>query len=87
MRELKSATVVAYSQPHEFLQDRADERTQKSATAGSVLAAVGMSRWPRGTLYSQKLALTAPTSGARLVGIVRSRTQATEFSFSLVLVS
>jgi hypothetical protein len=28
---------------------------------------------------SQKLALTSPTSGGRSVGIVRSRTQATEF--------
>jgi hypothetical protein len=31
-------------------------------------------------LYPQKLALTSPTSGRRSVGIVRSRTQATEFS-------
>jgi hypothetical protein len=38
-------------------------------------------RWPRGTLYPQKLALTSLTSGGRSVGIVRSRTQATEFSF------
>jgi hypothetical protein len=36
------------------------------------------SRWPRGTLYQQKFALTSPTSGGRSVGIVRSRTQATE---------
>jgi hypothetical protein len=33
-------------------------------------------------LYPQKLALTSPTSGGRSVGIVRSRTKATEFSFS-----
>jgi hypothetical protein len=39
------------------------------------------SRWPRGTLYPQKLALTSPTSGCRSVGIVRLRTQATKFSF------
>jgi hypothetical protein len=32
-------------------------------------------------LYPQKLALTSPTNGCRSVGIVRSRTQATEFSF------
>jgi hypothetical protein len=38
------------------------------------------SRWPRDTVYPQKLALTSPTSGVRLVGIVRSRTQTTEFS-------
>jgi hypothetical protein len=36
------------------------------------------SRWPRSTLYPQKLALTSPTSGGGSVGIVRSRTQATE---------
>jgi hypothetical protein len=36
------------------------------------------SRWPRGTLYKQQLALTSPTSGGRSVGIVRSRIQATE---------
>jgi hypothetical protein len=41
------------------------------------------SRWPRGTLNPQKLALTLPTIGSRSVGIVRSRTQAMEFSFSL----
>jgi hypothetical protein len=39
------------------------------------------SHWPRGTLYPQKLALTSPTSGGRSVGIVLSRTQATELSF------
>jgi hypothetical protein len=36
-------------------------------------------------LYPQRLALTSPTSGGRSVGIVRSRTQATEFSFSFFL--
>jgi hypothetical protein len=44
------------------------------------------SRCPRGSLYLQKLALTSPTSSGRSVGIVRSRTQATEFSFSFSLV-
>jgi hypothetical protein len=37
------------------------------------------SRWPRGTFYPQKSALTSPTNGGRSVGIVRSQTQATEF--------
>jgi hypothetical protein len=41
------------------------------------------SRWPRGTFYPQKLALTSRTSGDCLLGIVLSRTQATEFNFSL----
>jgi hypothetical protein len=33
----------------------------------------------------KKLALTSLTSGGRLVGIVRSRTKATEFNFSFFL--
>jgi hypothetical protein len=37
-------------------------------------------RWPRITLYPQKLALTSPTSGGRSVGMVRLRTKTTEFS-------
>jgi hypothetical protein len=36
-------------------------------------------RWPRNTLYPQKLALTSPTSGGRSVCIVRLSTKATEF--------
>jgi hypothetical protein len=43
------------------------------------------SRWPLGTLYPQKLALTSLTSGGRSVGIVRSRTQATESSIVYVI--
>jgi hypothetical protein len=42
--------------------------------------------WPRDTLYPQKLAPTSLTSGDRSDGIVFSRTQATEISFSLVYV-
>jgi hypothetical protein len=42
------------------------------------------SRWPRGTLYPQNFAVTSPTSGGRSVGIVRSRTQATEFFLCVV---
>jgi hypothetical protein len=37
------------------------------------------SRWPRVTLYPQKLAITSPTSSGRSVGIVRSWTQTMEF--------
>jgi hypothetical protein len=36
-------------------------------------------RWPRDTLYPQKLALTSPTCGGRSIGIVRLRTKTTEF--------
>jgi hypothetical protein len=41
--------------------------------------------WPRGTFYQQKLELTSPTSGGGSVGLVRSRTQAKEFSLVLFL--
>jgi hypothetical protein len=44
------------------------------------------SRWPRGTLYPQTLALISPTSSGRSASIFRSRTQAKEFSLSSVLV-
>jgi hypothetical protein len=37
------------------------------------------SRWRCGILYPKMLALTSLTSGSRSVGIVRSRTQATDF--------
>jgi hypothetical protein len=37
------------------------------------------SRWPRGNLYPQKLALISPAQGGRLVSIVLSWTQATQF--------
>jgi hypothetical protein len=36
-------------------------------------------RWPRYTLYPQRLALTSLISGGRSVGIVRLQTTATEF--------
>jgi hypothetical protein len=46
------------------------------------------SRWPRGSFYPQKkMALASPTSGGHSVGIVRSWTQATEFSFSYFIFS
>jgi hypothetical protein len=43
------------------------------------------SRWPRGTLYPQKLTLTLQTGGDRSVGIVRSRTQTVGFAFFIIL--
>jgi hypothetical protein len=55
---------------------------RKSTDSGLEIRQYGRtdpSRWPRGTIYPQKSALTSPTSGSRSVGIVRSRTQAMEF--------
>ena len=37
-------------------------------------------------LYPQKLALTSPTGGGRSVGIVRSRTKATEYFFKYIYI-
>jgi hypothetical protein len=57
---------------------------RKSSGSGLEIREYGRrdpSRRPRGTLYPQKFALTSLTSGGRSVGIVHSRTQATEFSF------
>jgi hypothetical protein len=42
------------------------------------------SRWLRGTLYPQKLALISSISGGLSVGIVRSGTQATVCVFTLI---
>jgi hypothetical protein len=39
------------------------------------------SRWPCGSLYMPKFALTSPASGSRSFGIVRSRTQAMEYFY------
>jgi hypothetical protein len=36
--------------------------------------------------HPQKLALTLPTSGGRSVGIVRSRTNATEFCIIIIII-
>jgi hypothetical protein len=42
-------------------------------------------RWPRDTLYPQKLALTSPTSGSRSLGIVRLRAKDTELFFVSII--
>jgi hypothetical protein len=54
---------------------------EKSSVFGleTAITAVGDPlRWLRETPHLQKLALTSPTSGGRSVGIVHSRTKATE---------
>jgi hypothetical protein len=43
-------------------------------------------RWPRDTLYPQKLALTSPTRGGRSVGIVRLWTKKKPRSFSQFII-
>jgi hypothetical protein len=43
-------------------------------------------RRPPDTLDPQNLALTLPTCGGRTVGILRLRTEATEFSFLVYII-
>jgi hypothetical protein len=45
------------------------------------------SRWPHGTFYRQKLSLTLLTSGNRSVGIICSRTPASEFSLVFLVLT
>jgi hypothetical protein len=62
-------------------------RIRRSGGSGleTEITAVGINCADYATpLYPQKLALTSLTSGGRSVGIVRSRTLATEFSFCLI---
>jgi hypothetical protein len=58
-----------------------ERKSSGSAVESRYYGSTDPSRWPRGNLYPQTLALTSPTSVSRLVGIVRLRVQVTEFSF------
>jgi len=61
-----------------------NEKSSGSRSRKQRLTAVGTRCADHVTpFYPQKLALTSPTGGGRSVGIVRVRTKATEFSFSL----
>jgi hypothetical protein len=67
--------------PHSLVSTIEELLGRKSSGSGLESREYGRrdpSRWPRGTLYLQKLTLTSPTSGGRSVCMVRSRTQATE---------
>jgi hypothetical protein len=70
------------------IEELREHKSSGSRSRQQRLTAVG----PRGAdhvthLYPQKLALTSPTGGGRSVGIVRSRTKATEFVCLFVCVS
>jgi hypothetical protein len=62
-------------------------KSSGSGSRKSRLTAVGIRCTDHATpSIRKKLALTSPTSGGRLVGIVRLRTKATEFSFSIIII-
>jgi hypothetical protein len=55
------------------IEELLDRKNSGSGLENREYGCKNPSRWPRSTLYQQKLALTSPTSGGRSVGIVRSR--------------
>jgi hypothetical protein len=61
------------------IEELLDRKSSSSGLESANMAVGNPSSWPRGTLYPQKLAVTSSASGCRSVGIVHSRTQATEF--------
>jgi hypothetical protein len=64
------------------IEELLERKSSGSGLKSRDFTAVGIRRADHAArLYPQKLALTSPTSGSRSVGIVRSRTQATEFVF------
>jgi hypothetical protein len=70
--------------PHSLVRPTEEllERKSSGSSLGSrEYCRRNSSLWPRNILCQQKLAVTSPTNGGRSVDIVRSRTQATEFSF------
>jgi hypothetical protein len=77
-----SGSGTGFTQPHEYNWGATWEKNSGSCLENRELGRRDPSRWPRGTLYPQKLAITSTTSGGLSVGIVLSRTQAMEFSFS-----
>jgi hypothetical protein len=71
------------TQPREYNWEATREKSSGYCLENREYGRRDPSRWPRGTLYPQKLAVISPTSGGRSVGIVRSRTQTMEFFFFL----
>jgi hypothetical protein len=75
-----SASGTESIQPREYYWEATWKK--KSSGSGQENREYGRrhpSRWPRETIHPQKLALTSSTSGGRLVGILYSRTETTEF--------
>jgi hypothetical protein len=77
-----SGSGTGSTQPREYNWGATWKKNSGSGLESREYGRRDSSRWPHGTFYPQKLALTWPTSGGRLVGIVRSRTQATAFSLA-----
>jgi hypothetical protein len=76
-----SGSGTGSTQPRKYIEEIFERKNRGSCLENREYGSRDPSRWPRGTLYPQNLALTSLTSGCRSVDIVRSGTQATEFSY------
>jgi hypothetical protein len=80
-RKKSSGSGTGSTQPREYNWGATWKKSSSSCLENREYGRRDPSRWPRSTLYPQKLAITSPTSGGRSVGIVRSRTQTMEFFY------
>jgi hypothetical protein len=69
-----SGSGTGSTQPREYNWGASRKKSSGSGLVNRYYGRRDPSRWPRGTLYPQKLALTSPTSCGHSVSIVRSRT-------------
>jgi hypothetical protein len=86
-RKKNSWSGTGSTQPREYNWEATWKKSRGSCLENREYGRRDPSRCPCGTLYPQKLAITSPTSGGRTVGIVRSRTQATELVFLALFIS
>jgi hypothetical protein len=78
-RKKSSGSGTGSVQPREYNWGATWQKSSGSCLENRKYGRGDPSRWPRGTHYTQKLAITSPTSGGRSVSVVRSRTQTMEF--------
>jgi hypothetical protein len=79
-RKKSNGSGTGSTQPSEYNWGATWQKSSCSCLENREYGRRDPSSWPRVTLCPQKLATTSPTSGGRSVSIVRSRTQAIEFS-------
>jgi hypothetical protein len=73
------------TQPHEYNWRAIGRKSSGSGVENREYGRRDPSRWPRDTLYPQKLALISPTRGGLSVDIVRWRIKATELLFIITI--
>jgi hypothetical protein len=68
-----------------IIEELLEWKSSGSCLENGINGHMNLLRWPRNTLYLQKLALTLPTSGGRSVVMVRLRTKSHRVCFCLCL--